>query len=190
MLCLLHEIGAYRGADGSYQLDKWKAVYIAPMKSLVQEMVLNFGKRLAVYGIKVAELSGDQQLSREQIESTQLIVTTPEKWDIITRKAGDRAYTQLVKLIILDEIHLLHDDRGPVLESIVTRTIRQIETEQELVRLVGAQRHSAQLRGRGDVPASESCEGAVLLRQLLPPPSPYSSSMWASHRRRRSSGCS
>lgn len=57
----------------------------------------------------------------------QIIVTTPEKWDIITRKSGDRAYTQLVKLVIIDEIHLLHDERGPVLESIVARTVRQIE---------------------------------------------------------------
>jgi pre-mRNA-splicing helicase BRR2 len=36
-----------------------------------------------------------------------------------------------------DEIHLLHDNRGPVLESIVARTIRQIEATQEMVRLVG-----------------------------------------------------
>ena len=54
-------------------------------------------------------------------------MTTPEKWDIITRKSGDRAYTQLVRLVIIDEIHLLHDERGPVLESIVARTVRQIE---------------------------------------------------------------
>lgn len=30
-----------------------------------------------------------------------------------------------VRLMIIDEIHLLHDSRGPVLESIVARTIRQ-----------------------------------------------------------------
>ena len=30
-------------------------------------------------------------------------------------------------------IHLLHDSRGPVLESIVARTIRQIETTQASV---------------------------------------------------------
>jgi hypothetical protein len=29
-----------------------------------------------------------------------------------------------VRLVIIDEIHLLHDSRGPVLESIVARTIR------------------------------------------------------------------
>ena len=32
---------------------------------------------------------------------------------------------------------MLHDDRGPVLESLVARTIRNIETTQEDVRLVG-----------------------------------------------------
>ena len=38
---------------------------------------------------------------------------------------------------VQDEIHLLHDNRGPVLEAIVARTIRQIEATQEMVRLVG-----------------------------------------------------
>lgn len=37
----------------------------------------------------------------------------------------------------MDEIHLLHDDRGPVLEALVARTVRQVETTQEMVRLVG-----------------------------------------------------
>jgi pre-mRNA-splicing helicase BRR2 len=64
-------------------------------------------------------------------------VTTPEKWDIITRKAGDRTYTQLVRLVIIDEIHLLHDDRGPVLEALVARTLRQVEVTREAIRLVG-----------------------------------------------------
>ena len=87
--------------------------------------------------MNVSELTGDHQLSKEQIDATQVIVCTPEKWDIITRKAGERTYTQLVRLIIIDEIHLLHYDRGPVLEAIIARTIRQIESTQEPVRLVG-----------------------------------------------------
>ena len=66
-----------------------------------------------------------------------MIVCTPEKWDIITRKGGERTYTQLVRLVIFDEIHLLHDERGPVLETLVARTIRNIETTQEEVRLLG-----------------------------------------------------
>lgn len=57
----------------------------------------------------------------------QMLVTTPEKWDVVTRKSvGDVALSQIVRLLILDEVHLLHEDRGPVLESLVARTIRQV----------------------------------------------------------------
>ncbi|PSN46005.1 putative U5 small nuclear ribonucleoprotein 200 kDa helicase [Blattella germanica] len=93
--------------------------------------------RLSSYNLTVSELTGDHQLTREQIQATQIIVCTPEKWDIITRKGGEKTFTQLVRLIIVDEVHLLHDERGPVLEALVARTIRNIETTQEDVRLVG-----------------------------------------------------
>lgn len=49
----------------------------------------------------MAELTGDHQLCKEEISATQIIVCTPEKWDIITRKGGERTYTQLVRLVIL-----------------------------------------------------------------------------------------
>ncbi|PHH60326.1 hypothetical protein CDD81_1852 [Ophiocordyceps australis] len=138
MLAILREIGKNRDAEtGDIDLDAFKIVYIAPLKALVQEQVGNFGKRLEPYGIRVSELTGDRQLTKQQIAETQIIVTTPEKWDVVTRKANDLTYTNLVRLIIIDEIHLLHDERGPVLESIVSRTIRKTEQTGEAVRLVG-----------------------------------------------------
>ncbi len=182
LLAMLQEIGQHLREDGSVDGSAFKIVYVAPMKALVQECVLKFGKSLAPYGLKVKELSGDQSLTKAEISETQVcvcvcvcvcvyvsacllgavmapccyslnaqvIITTPEKWDIITRKSGDRTYTQLVRLIIIDEIHLLHDDRGPVLESLVARTIRQVETTQEPVRIVGL---SATLPNYEDVAA-------------------------------------
>ena len=138
MLTILREIGKNRNPEtGEINLDAFKIVYIAPLKALVQEQVGNFGARLKPYGIQVSELTGDRQLTKQQIADTQIIVTTPEKWDVITRKATDLSYTNLVRLIIIDEIHLLHDDRGPVLESIVSRTIRKMEQTGDPVRLVG-----------------------------------------------------
>ena len=137
MLTMLHEIGMHRKSDGTIDTSAFKMIYVAPMKALVAEMVGNFSKRLEPYGIQVRELTGDISLSKAEIEETQLIIVTPEKWDIITRKSGERAYTQLVKLVIMDEIHLLHDSRGPVLECLVARTLRQVESTQEMVRLVG-----------------------------------------------------
>jgi len=137
LLTMLREIGKHINPDGSINVEEFKIIYVAPMRSLVQEMVGSFRKRLSPYGITVDELTGDHQLSKEQIANTQVIVCTPEKWDITTRKGGERTYTQLVRLMIFDEIHLLHDDRGPVLEALVARTIRNIETTQEDVRLIG-----------------------------------------------------
>ncbi len=57
----------------------------------------------------------------------QMLIVTPEKWDVVTRKAtGDTGLAQLVRLLIIDEVHLLHDDRGPVIETLVARTLRQV----------------------------------------------------------------
>ncbi|RYP56558.1 hypothetical protein DL771_011877 [Monosporascus sp. 5C6A] len=138
MLTILRELGKYRNPEtGDIDLDAFKIVYIAPLKALVQEQVGNFGAKLKPYGITVSELTGDRQLTKQQITETQIIVTTPEKWDVITRKSTDLTYTNLVRLIIIDEIHLLHDDRGPVIESIVSRTVRKTEQTGDPVRLVG-----------------------------------------------------
>lgn len=150
LLCMMREIGRHINADGTINIDDFKIIYVAPMRSLVQEMVGNFGKRLASYNITVSELTGDHQLTREQIQATQIIVCTPEKWDIITRKGGEKTFTSLVRLIIIDEIHLLHDERGPVLEALVARTIRMIESTQEDVRIIGL---SATLPNYRDVAA-------------------------------------
>ena len=56
-----------------------------------------------------------------------MIVTTPEKWDVVTRKStGDVSLAQIVRLLIIDEIHLLHEGRGAVIECLVARTLRQV----------------------------------------------------------------
>ena len=41
------------------------------------------------------------------LASQKVIVTTPEKWDVITRKGGDAAAVALVRLLIIDEVRSL-----------------------------------------------------------------------------------
>ncbi|KAJ9458179.1 putative U5 small nuclear ribonucleoprotein 200 kDa helicase [Diplonema papillatum] len=139
MLAVLHEVSkcVRDGQIDEELLDDVKVVYIAPMKALVQEVVSNFGARLAPFQMKVSELTGDSSMTRAEIAASHMIVTTPEKWDIVTRKAGEKTHMQQVKLLIIDEIHLLHDARGPILEAIIARTIRHIEVTQEYTRLLG-----------------------------------------------------
>lgn len=137
MLTILRTLSHYRREDGTFDLNNFKIVYIAPLKALVQEQVREFSRRLEVFGINVEELTGDSNLTKQQISDTQILVTTPEKWDVITRKNSDTSYTNLVSLLIIDEIHLLHDERGPVLESITARTLRNVEYSGRDVRLIG-----------------------------------------------------
>jgi antiviral helicase SLH1 len=79
-------------------------IFSAPMKALASEIVRKLGKRLQWLSIQVKELTGvdqwflwvltfdevavpgDMQLTKNEIIDTQIIVTTPEKWDVVTRK--------------------------------------------------------------------------------------------------------
>ncbi|CAA18663.1 putative helicase mug81 [Schizosaccharomyces pombe] len=118
--------------------DDFKIVYIAPMKALAAEVVEKMGKRLAWLGLKTRELTGDMQLTKTEIAETQILVTTPEKWDVVTRKSvGDTQLAEKVRLVIIDEVHMLHDERGAVIESLVARTQRLVETSQQMIRIVG-----------------------------------------------------
>ena len=137
MTCILREIGQHISEDEDIDLDDFKIIYVAPMKALAAEMTFNFGKRLQPLGLTVRELTGDMQLTKSEMESCQMIVTTPEKWDVITRKGVEVSIASKVRLLIIDEVHLLNDDRGSVIETIVARTTRQVETSQSMIRIVG-----------------------------------------------------
>ncbi|MCD7464619.1 activating signal cointegrator 1 complex subunit [Datura stramonium] len=136
MIAILHEI-KHHFRDGYLHKDEFKIIYVAPMKALAAEVTSTFSHRLSPLNVTVRELTGDMQLSKNELEETQMIVTTPEKWDVITRKSSDMSLSMLVKLLIIDEVHLLNDDRGPVIEALVARTLRQVESTQSMIRIVG-----------------------------------------------------
>ncbi|XDG06846.1 hypothetical protein ABKA04_006461 [Annulohypoxylon sp. FPYF3050] len=147
MLTILQTIGQYvtpnpientEATDFGVDTQDFKIVYVAPMKALAAEITEKLGKRLAWLGIQCREYTGDMHLTKSEIVQTQIIVTTPEKWDVVTRKGtGDTELVQKVRLLIIDEVHMLHDERGAVLESLVARTERQVESTQSLIRIVG-----------------------------------------------------
>ncbi|CAL4929780.1 unnamed protein product [Urochloa decumbens] len=136
MIAVLHEVKQHF-RDGILHKNEFKIVYVAPMKALAAEVTATFSRRLSPLNLVVRELTGDMQLTKNEIEETQMIVTTPEKWDVITRKSSDMSLSMLVKLIIIDEVHLLNDDRGSVIEALVARTLRQVESMQSMIRIVG-----------------------------------------------------
>jgi replicative superfamily II helicase len=93
---------------------KYFYLKIAPLKALAAEIVSKFSSALGYLKIKVREMTGDMNLTKQEMKETHIIVSTPEKWDVVTRK-NDELMTNL-NLMIIDEIHLLNDERGTVLE--------------------------------------------------------------------------
>lgn len=104
-------------------------VYIAPLKSLARERLKEWQSRFGQSSMnwKVLELSGDTHHDQKALQNADVLVCTPEKWDLISRNwrggiGGGKAFIKRVRLLIIDEIHLLGEERGAVLEAIVSRT--------------------------------------------------------------------
>lgn len=63
LMCMLREIGKHINMDGTINVDEFKIIYIAPMRSLVQEMVGSFGKVRRGLGLSLLELqAGGEEL--------------------------------------------------------------------------------------------------------------------------------
>ena len=113
----------------------FKVLFLVPLKALANEFITKFTEQLGFFNLVINEFSGDVDLTKEQIDKTNLFVGIPEKWDLFTRKHDD--IFKNLKLVIIDEVHLLNEDRGRVLECIVARTILKMELLQKFIRLVG-----------------------------------------------------
>lgn len=102
-------------------------------------MVEKYSRTLKPLGLIVRELTGDMQLTRAEAQSADVLVTTPEKWDVVTRKSGndENSLGNQCGLLIIDEVHLLADERGAVIESVVSRLHRLVESRQKQLRIVG-----------------------------------------------------
>ena len=104
-------------------IDLCKIVYIAPTKSLCSERQRDWELKFKHLGLQCTEVTGDTDyVSQAHVQKANLIITTPEKWDSMTRKWKDQfKLMQLVKLFLIDEVHILKESRGAALEAIVSR---------------------------------------------------------------------
>nr|AAA93159.1 Hfm1p [Saccharomyces cerevisiae] len=98
-----------------------KIIYIAPTKSLCYEMYKNWFPSFV--NLSVGMLTSDTSfLETEKAKKCNIIITTPEKWDLLTRRWSDYSRLfELVKLVLVDEIHTIKEKRGASLEVILTR---------------------------------------------------------------------
>ena len=110
--------------------DKGKCVYIVPLKALANEKYEHFKN---THTFKTAISSGDIDSDDSYLAKYDLIITTSEKFDSLIRH--HTPWLSKVKVVIIDEIHLLNDsDRGPTLEIVIT-ILKKILKNMQLIGL-------------------------------------------------------
>ncbi|NWY09271.1 HFM1 helicase, partial [Aphelocoma coerulescens] len=100
-----------------------KVVYMAPIKALCSQRFDDWKEKFGPIGLTCKELTGDTLMDDLfEIHHADIIITTPEKWDSMTRKWRDNSIVQLVRLFLIDEVHVIKDEsRGATLEVVVSR---------------------------------------------------------------------
>lgn len=101
----------------------FKAVYMCPTKALCAERQRDWADKFKKINLTVKEMTGDTDSdSLDAVKQADIIVTNPEKWDMMTRKWKDhQRLVELIRLFMIDEVHILGKDRGAVLEAVVSR---------------------------------------------------------------------
>ena len=113
-----------------------KVLYLAPSKALCAEKYNDWVGKFSFLSITIGVLTSETSLEEaEDVKRSNIIISTPEKLDLLTRRLSN--YDKLlndVKLIVIDEIHILKDTRGSTLEVVTTRINKMCSK----VRIIGA----------------------------------------------------
>jgi ATP-dependent DNA helicase HFM1/MER3 len=78
---------------------------VAPVKALCAERLADWSKKFGTLGLRCAEVTGDMdQNCHLVLRKNHIILTTPEKWDSMTRQwKENQSLVQHIKLILIDE---------------------------------------------------------------------------------------
>ena len=127
----------------------YSIVYVCPTKALCNEIFTKWSSTFASLGLKCVvrhdrslwcrKSQETQTLSsrvcvsskrftvelHKQLASFHIIFTTPEKLEILSRRwsapFGDDSFVERLRLLMIDEIHLLNEPRGANIETIISR---------------------------------------------------------------------
>ncbi|GFR28616.1 probable ATP-dependent DNA helicase HFM1, partial [Trichonephila clavata] len=103
---------------------RYKIVYMAPVKSLCNERFEDWQQKFEPLGAPCIQLTGDSNNEDYfELQKYTIILTTPEKWDRVTRVwRNNKNLVQMVKLLLIDEVHLLNEEeRGATMEAALSR---------------------------------------------------------------------
>merc|ERR1712051_386785 len=112
------------------QPDNGRCVYVTPMQDLAEIVYNDWQPKFAMLGKRTVLLTGETATDLKLIAKGNIIISTPEKWDVLSRRWKQRKNVQNIHLFIVDELQLLGGENGPVLEVVCSR-MRYISSQLE-----------------------------------------------------------
>jgi helicase len=115
ILAAIHQLLVDRGS---------KIIYLVPLKALASEKYREFSEVFKIpisnRRVRISIATGDYDTPGEELKYADIIIATNERMDSILRHSP--SWINKIRLVIADEGHLIGvSDRGPVLESLLTR---------------------------------------------------------------------
>lgn len=131
---------------------KARCVYIAHLEEIadnkMREWKGKFGNLLG--GKNLVKLTGESTADLKLLEQGDIIFSTPKNWDALSRRWKQRKNVATIGLFVVDDIHLIGSDIGPVIEVIVSRA-RYISAQTDHpIRIVALGASLANARDLGD----------------------------------------
>lgn len=106
----------------------FKCIYLAPFRALAYEIEEALSSAFAYIGFHVSSVVGSfetDELENHLMQTSDVIVTTPEKMDLLFRSQPE--FFDKVALVVVDEGHIIEQiERGPKLELLLTRLKRKV----------------------------------------------------------------
>ena len=104
------------------QNSKGRCVYTVLLDSLADIILADWKNKFGTaLGKTVLKLTGETETDLKSLAKADIIITTAEKWDILSRRWQKRENVKNINLFLVDELQLMGGDDGPTLEIICSR---------------------------------------------------------------------
>ena len=110
--------------------DQPSVVYCHPNESQCEALFADWSKRFDALGVPVSMLCGETAPDLKSLARRGVVVSTVERWDVLSRRWKQRKDVQSVRLFIIDDIHLIGGEKGPAVEIVCSR-MRYLSTQLE-----------------------------------------------------------
>ena len=101
-----------------YTKENSKVIYVCPLKSIAEEKRKDWEKHETFEKYKICVISGDNEVSQEEIEESRIIIATIESLNVRCRRQEE--WLNNASCFVFDEAHVIgQEDRGANCEALL-----------------------------------------------------------------------